>query len=179
MFFGTFIGIIIIQRLAELYIARQNERWMKEKGAIEFGQHHYPWMVIMHASFFIILALEVLLLGKGVSVYWPALLPLFIVAQAGRAWVLASLGKYWNTKIIVLPGAEIVAKGPYRYVKHPNYIIVASEILLMSLLFNAWMTCVLFSTLNIWMMKVRIPMEERALKGYTEYEGIFQPREKN
>ena len=149
---------------------------MKEKGAKEFGQSHYRWMVSMHLGFFLFLIIEVIVLKRELSEIWPLWLALFLIAQAGRIWVIMSLGKYWNTKIIVLPDADIVMKGPYKYVKHPNYLIVATEIIVIPLLFNAYLTAILFTLLNIWMMSVRIPLEERALRTYTEYSSVFKEK---
>lgn len=171
--FGFFMAFVILQRLIELLVARRNEARMKREGAIEFGGGHYPWMVFMHIGFFLSLITEVLVLQKGISPYWPLLLFLFLLAQAGRIWALASLGKYWNTKIIVLPGAEPVRKGPYRFLKHPNYVIVTLELLVIPLLFNAYITAAVFAILNAIMLSVRIPAEETALKNLTEYENQF------
>ncbi|MGE6376488.1 isoprenylcysteine carboxyl methyltransferase family protein [Peribacillus muralis] len=174
MIFTIFIVLIAIQRLVELYIAKQNEKQLKVDGAVEYGESHYRWMVLMHVSFFIVLIFEVLAFGRNVSALWPIWLTLFLVAQSGRIWVISSLGKHWNTKIIVVPNAEVVIKGPYKFFKHPNYIIVATEIIVISLLFNAFYTAILFTILNAWMMAVRIPLEEKALKENTEYSTVFK-----
>ena len=174
MIFAIFIILIAIQRLVELYIAKQNEKQMKAGGAIEYGESHYKWMVLMHLSFFIVLIIEVVGLERDISGLWPIWLPLFLIAQSGRIWVIRSLGKHWNTKIIVVPDADVVIKGPYKFFKHPNYIIVATEILVISLLFNAYYTAIIFSLLNVWMMTVRIPLEEKALKEHTEYSTVFK-----
>ncbi|WP_409270420.1 isoprenylcysteine carboxyl methyltransferase family protein [Neobacillus sp. SCS-31] len=168
--FTTFIGFVIFQRIAELIIARKNERRMKREGALEFGQAHYPWMVLMHTSFFLSLILEVWALTKGLSPLWPILLAVFILAQVGRIWALSSLGKYWNTKIIVLPGANIVRKGPYRFIRHPNYAIVTIELLVIPLLFGAFITAAVFAVLNAIILSVRIPAEEEALRKLAEYD---------
>ncbi|MFF2497823.1 isoprenylcysteine carboxyl methyltransferase family protein [Peribacillus sp. NPDC058075] len=174
MIFAIFIIVIAIQRLVELYIAKQNEKQLKAAGAVEYGESHYRWMVLMHLSFFIVLIIEVIMLERNMSGLWPIWLTLFLIAQSGRIWAIRSLGKHWNTKIIVVPDADVVIKGPYKYVKHPNYIIVATEILVISLLFNAYYTAIIFSLLNVWMMTVRIPMEEKALKEHTEYSTVFK-----
>nr|WP_285766333.1 isoprenylcysteine carboxylmethyltransferase family protein [Peribacillus sp. SI8-4] len=174
MIFSIFIVLIASQRLVELYIAKQNEKQLKGAGAVEYGESHYRWMVLMHVSFFIVLIFEVLMYGRNVSSLWPIWLTLFLVAQSGRVWVISSLGKHWNTKIIVVPNAEVVIKGPYKFFKHPNYIIVATEIIVISLLFNAYYTAIIFTILNAWMMAVRIPLEEKALKENTEYSTIFK-----
>ncbi|CAH0168424.1 hypothetical protein SRABI80_01040 [Peribacillus frigoritolerans] len=174
MIFAIFIILIAIQRLVELYIAKQNEKQLKAGGAIEYGESHYKWMVLMHLSFFIVLIIEVVALERDISGLWPIWLTLFLIAQSGRVWVIRSLGKHWNTKIIVVPDADVVIKGPYKFFKHPNYIIVATEILVISLLFNAYYTAIIFSLLNVWMMMVRIPLEEKALKEHTEYSTVFK-----
>ncbi|RFU64072.1 hypothetical protein D0469_19215 [Peribacillus saganii] len=179
MLFGGFIAIVCLQRLAELFIAKRNEHWMKQQGAIEFGNNHYRWMVAMHLGYFLSLIIEVSFFRTGISPIWWLWLAIFIAAQAGRVWSLSSLGRYWNTKIIVMPGANVVKKGPYKFIKHPNYIIVATEILVMALLFNAYITAALFTCLNLAMMGVRIPAEERALKSLTDYSTVFNSEEHN
>ena len=176
MLFISFIGLLVLQRGIELMIARRNERQMKKNGAIEFGTEHYPWMVLMHSGFFTILILEVVTLNRELSTLWMLWLSLFMLAQMGRMWVIHTLGKHWNTKIIVLPNSEVIVKGPYKYVKHPNYVIVATEILVISLLFNAFFTAMIFSLLNAWMMRIRIPLEEQALRENTEYVSAFQKK---
>ncbi len=165
-----FVFIIVVQRIVELLIAKRNETWMRNRGAIEFGSSHYPYIVAMHTLFLGAFILETFIFEKKPSVIWPILLVIFICAQAGRIWTLASLGRYWNTKIIVLPNAKPIQKGPYRYFKHPNYLIVAIELLVIPLMFNAIFTAVFFSLLNIAMLSIRIPTEERALARLTEYE---------
>lgn len=176
MIFSLIISLVVIQRLVELVIAKRNERQLKNRGAIEFGTEHYPWMVLLHFGFFTFLIMEVVGLKRDLSSIWYLWLTLFAIAQMGRVWVISSLGEYWNTKIVVLPNAEVIAKGPYKYIKHPNYVIVATEILVLSLLFNAFFTAIIFSLLNAWMMWVRIHVEEQALKEHTEYAYIFQKK---
>lgn len=173
MFFTIVITIVILQRLIELIIARRNEQWMLRQGAYEAGARHYPLMVVMHVAFFLALLLEVSIVNRALSPFWIVLLILFLIAQVARIWCLTSLGKYWNTKIIILPGADVVKKGPYRFMRHPNYVIVTTELLVLPLLFSAYFTAILFSLLNIWMLSVRIPMEEKALKEATNYKEKF------
>src|SRR5690606_7543734 len=145
MIFGIVLTIVILQRIIELCIARRNEKWMKRQGAFEAGASHYPYMVAMHVFFFIVLISEVLFYHRQLSNAWPIWLAIFLAAQLLRVWCLASLGKFWNTKIIVLPNARVVRKGPYRWLRHPNYVIVATELLVLPLLFNAFITAVVFS----------------------------------
>ncbi|SEM82881.1 15-methylpalmitoyl-4-hydroxy-2-pyrone 4-O-methyltransferase [Mesobacillus persicus] len=174
MLFYLFVTIIVFQRAIELVIAKKNERWMKAKGAVEFGAEHYPIMVLIHTAFFITMILEVLYFNRELSQFWVVLFGGFLFTQAMRIWALKSLGPYWNTKIIVLPGAEIVKKGPYRYIKHPNYFIVALELAIIPLMFNAYTTAILFTILNMAILSIRIPTEEKALKEWTGYETEFQ-----
>ncbi len=146
---------------------------MRSQGAYEAGAAHYPVMVAMHVAFFISLILEVVILGRVLSPFWMLLLGLFLLAQAARIWCLTSLGKFWNTKIIILPGADVVRKGPYKWIRHPNYLIVTIELLILPLLFGAYFTAVIYSLLNLWMLSVRIPVEEKALKEATNYREKF------
>jgi methyltransferase len=172
MFYAFFL-FIVGQRLVELFIARRNEKWMKGQGALEFGKEHYRYIVCMHSLFFLSLLMEVFLLGNQLSPFWKVLFLIFITTQIIRIWALTSLGKYWNTKIIVLPNANIIRRGPYRFIKHPNYIIVAIELVVIPLLFDAYITAALFTLLNILVLSIRIPAEEKALKQLTEYEIDF------
>jgi methyltransferase len=172
-FLGLF-GFIVLQRVVELGIAKGNEKWMKQQGAVEFGIKHYRYMVMMHLLFFVSLFTEKVYLNRGLSQVWPLLLFGFILVQLMRIWVISSLGKYWNTKIIVYSGAQVIKKGPYRFIKHPNYFVVAIELVVVPFLFNAYFTAILFTILNGIMLMIRIPVEEKALRELTEYSGAFQ-----
>lgn len=171
--FLIFISVLIIQRLLELGIARKNEKWMKEQGAREFGMKHYQYIVLMHALFFVVLVFEKVSFSRELSAFWPLLGVLFVCAQMIRVWTISSLGRYWNTKIIVLPNVEVVRKGPYRLIKHPNYLVVSIELLVVPMIFGAYFTACLFTLLNVFMLSIRIPAEEKALRELTEYEGSF------
>ncbi|CAM3247849.1 isoprenylcysteine carboxyl methyltransferase family protein [Filibacter tadaridae] len=173
MLFILVISIVIVQRLVELIVAKRNEKWMRSQGAYEAGAAHYPLMVLMHVAFFVSLILEVIVFNRPFSPLWGVLLGIFLVAQVMRIWCLTSLGKFWNTKIIILPGADVVRKGPYLWVRHPNYVIVTTELLVLPLLFGAYFTAIIFTLLNVWMLSVRIPTEEKALKEVTNYREKF------
>ncbi|WP_090831410.1 MULTISPECIES: isoprenylcysteine carboxyl methyltransferase family protein [unclassified Bacillus (in: firmicutes)] len=173
MAFYVFFFVIVIQRLIELVIAHKNEKWMKEQGALEFGKGHYPYMVLMHILFFLVLFIESVFFVKEISAFWIPLVGVFLLTQAIRIWALSSLGKYWNTKIIVLPNASVVKKGPYRFLKHPNYVIVTIELLIIPLIFKAYFTLILFAILNFIILSIRIPEEEKALNSLTTYDGTF------
>jgi len=172
--FLLFFLFVIFQRFIELFVARKNEKWMKDQGAQEFGSNHYQYMVFMHGLFFVSFLVEKITLNRDVSQFWPLLLSVFVFTQIMRFWVISSLGKYWNTKILVLPNVNVVRKGPYRFIKHPNYVVVTIELIVVPLLFGAYFTAILFTLLNLFMLSVRIPAEEKALKELTEYEGSFR-----
>jgi methyltransferase len=152
--------VVTLQRLAELVIAARNTRVLKARGAIEIGAAHYPVMVAMHATWLVTLWLSVG--NRAVSL---PLLAVFALLQAGRIWVLATLGARWTTRIIVLPGAPLVRGGPFRFVKHPNYCVVTAEIAVLPLVFGLVSIAILFSLLNAAMLWVRIGSEHRALYG--------------
>ncbi|WP_042471737.1 isoprenylcysteine carboxyl methyltransferase family protein [Bacillus ndiopicus] len=169
-----FILIVILQRFAELIIARKNERWLRAEGAYEVGTSHYPYMLAMHSSFFIVLILEVTLEKIVLSPLFSLLLLLFILVQGLRIWCIYSLGRFWNTKIFILPNAPVIQKGPYRFLRHPNYIVVSLEILLLPFMFQAYFTAFIFTLLNVIILSVRIPIEERALRQATNYNEAFK-----
>ena len=172
--FWALLIFVASQRVMELLIARRNELILKSKGAYEVGEDHYKWIVLLHLLFFIVMIAEVIIFNKRTATWFWAPLSLFLLAQFVRVWAMRSLGVYWNTKIIVLPGAEVVVKGPYQYVKHPNYFIVATEIFTLPLIFQAFFTSVAFTLLNsIIILGVRIPDEEKALLAATNYKEQF------
>ena len=173
MLFTVVISIVILQRLIELLIAKRNEKRLLSQGAYEAGAAHYPVMVAMHIAFFVSLITEVMLFSRPLSALWDVFLIIFLIAQIMRIWCLISLGKFWNTKIIILPGADIVRKGPYKWVRHPNYLIVTTELLILPLMFSSYFTVIIFTLLNGWMLAVRIPAEEKALKEATNYREKF------
>ena len=164
-FFYILVGLVILQRLLEIVYARINEQRMKSQGAIEAGAEHYKWIVLLHILFFVSLIVETVYLGGETGPAWTFFLAVFVIAQLLRIWALASLGRFWNTKILVLPGAEKVRSGPYRWIPHPNYIVVTMEIAALPLIFGAWRTALLFSVANaLLLLMVRIPAEEKALQ---------------
>lgn len=176
MLFYIFIVLVIAQRLTEVFIAKRNEKWMLSQGAYEVGASHYPYMIALHSSFFLFLIAEVLTNNSSLSPLFPLFFILFIAVQALRIWCLRSLGPFWNTKIIILPGAEVVKKGPYVYFRHPNYAVVCLEIVLLPLMFQAYFTAFCFTLLNITMLSVRIPLEEKALRETTNYNHVFKKK---
>ncbi|MGB3681609.1 MAG: isoprenylcysteine carboxylmethyltransferase family protein [Rubrobacteraceae bacterium] len=162
------LGAVLVggQRLMELALSRRNERRLRDRGAVERGREHYPLMVALHALWLLCTAVE----GSRrptTKLRKPALAA-FLLAQPVRYWAIASLGDYWNTKILVVPGENLVRKGPYRYISHPNYLVVVTEILALPLIFGAWVTALVFSALNAVLLHVRIGEEERALRELAE-----------
>ncbi|MFD1849493.1 isoprenylcysteine carboxyl methyltransferase family protein [Oceanobacillus bengalensis] len=154
---------IICQRVIELKIAKRNEQWMKEKGGIEKGQTHYKWFIVLHTAFFLSILFEVIVRDQVNIEFNSYLFALFILTQLARVWCIQTLGKFWNTKIIILPNSPLVRKGPYKFVKHPNYIIVGLELFIIPWLFGAYYTAIIFPFLHVTLMAIRIPMENKAL----------------
>lgn len=169
MIFYFFFSFFILQRIVELFIAKKNERMMKKKGAIEFGRKQYAVIVLLHITFFISYLSEVMILHKGLSILWPLLIIALSLTQLLRLWVIVSLGERWNTKILVLPKKDVVVKGPYRLIRHPNYVVVVCEFLLIPLFFQAYVTAILFSLCNVYILFIRIREEEKALLEMTDY----------
>ena len=163
------LGILMVQRVSELLIARRNEIHMKANGAMEFDKIGYRVIVLMHIGFFISLVLEYILLYGKLNKFWIPLLILFILAQFLRYWAIGTLGRYWNTKILVIPQTMPINRGPYKYVKHPNYIVVITEIAVIPLIFSCYLTAVVFSILNILVLRRRVKIEEKALSGAITY----------
>ena len=151
--------LVALQRLGELFYAKRNTARLLAKGGQEVGAAHYPLIVLLHAAWLIAIALSV---PATMPPHWP-LLGFFLLLQAGRLWVIASLGPYWTTRIVTLPEAPLVNRGPYRFLKHPNYVIVALEIAVLPLAFGAWQLALIFSLLNAAVLTLRIKVENRAL----------------
>lgn len=162
---GSVAAILIVQRLAELALARRNRQWVVALGAKEYGARHYPLFFLLHGAWMAGWITEALAGMPELSSWWPAWLVLFSAAQSLRYWCIYSLGHYWNTRILVVPGATAVRRGPYRYLPHPNYIAVALELAAVPMLFGCWITAVAATIANgLLLVTVRIPQEEAALK---------------
>ena len=137
---------------------------MLARGAVERGAGHYPLMVVIHSLWLVSTLVEGLARGPEFPAWWPLPLAAFLLVQPLRYWAIASLGVNWNVRVLVVPGAKLVRSGPYRYFPHPNYVVVAIEILTFPLIFGAWITAIVFSLLNAALLYVRIRTENRALK---------------
>ncbi len=161
------VAVIIVQRLLELQVAAANLRWALANGGKEYAAGHYPLMVAMHSLWIAALLLEGTWRGGQASSLWWLWLGLFLLAQLGRYSVITTLGRYWNTRIVIVPGGKRIQRGLYKYFSHPNYMVVALEIAVAPLIFNAWITALVFTVLNAaLLLLVRIPAEERALETY-------------
>ena len=157
---ASVLGLVTLQRLVELALAQRHTARLLAKGAVEIAPGHYPALVALHSAW--LAGLWLFAATREVSL---PLLAVFVLLQIGRIWVLATLGERWTTRIIVLPGAPLVTSGPYRFIPHPNYAIVAGEILVLPLAFGLVAFALVFSALNAVILWVRIRAENAALQG--------------
>jgi methyltransferase len=153
------IALVILQRAGELILADRNTQKLKARGAVEIGAGHYRFIVLLHMAW---LMAVLWLIPTPVVIHWGWIL-VFLLMQVGRVWVIASLGPYWTTRIITLPGMPLVKRGPYRFVRHPNYLVVAGEILALPLAFGEIWVAVIFSIVNAAVLYWRIREEETGL----------------
>lgn len=165
IWFTALVGTVALERVAELIVSERNARWSMKRGGVEVGQRHYRFMVVLHAGLLVATLVEA----------WtrrPALLPalgwtmfaLVLAAQALRWWCIGALGRQWNARVIVVPGARLVRDGPYRWMAHPNYVAVVTEGIALPLVHLAWITATAFTVLNAALLIVRIRVENRALR---------------
>lgn len=152
------LALVTLQRLGELWLSKRNTRQLLARGAHEVAPDHYPLIVAVHASW--LATLWRFAPGQAVDAFW---LGIFVLLQLARIWIIATLGERWTTRIIILPNAPLVRNGPYRFVNHPNYLIVAGEIAALPLAFGLWQLALIFSLLNAAVLTVRIQEENRAL----------------
>lgn len=152
------LGYVTAQRLLELVIARRNTARLLAEGAKEYGAGHYPAIIAVHAAW--LAALWLLAYERQPDLFW---LALYVLLQAARFWVLATLGPRWTTRIIIVPGETLVREGPYRYLDHPNYWVVIGEIVVLPLVFGFWDLALVFSLFNAAVLAWRIAAENRAL----------------
>ena len=153
------LSLVTAQRLIELYIAQRNTKRLIAKGGFEVGSGHYPLIVALHTVW--LAGLWYLVLTAEVS--WPWIMA-YLVLEAARGWIIAALGNRWTTRIIVVPGETLVDEGPYKYFRHPNYLVVAGEIFILPMAFGLWWYAVIFAVLNAAVLWFRIKAEDAALK---------------
>ncbi|MFD5412947.1 isoprenylcysteine carboxyl methyltransferase family protein [Streptomyces nojiriensis] len=158
------IGLVAAERLAELITARRHTAWSLARGGREYGRGHYPAMVGLHTALLVGCVVEPWVAGRPFVplLGWSALAAA-VAAQGLRWWCIATLGKRWNTRVLVVPGLPLVEKGPYRLLRHPNYVAVVAEGVALPLVHTAWMTALGFTVLNLVLLRVRIGCEDAAL----------------
>ena len=154
------LALVTAQRLGELVLARRNTARLMAQGGVETGAAHYPLIVALHGAW--LAGLFLLAWDRPVNWSW---MGLFVVLQLGRVWVIASLGARWTTRIITVPGETLVRRGPYRFMSHPNYVVVAAEIAVLPLAFSLFEFAVVFTILNAAVLAIRIRAEAGALRG--------------
>ena len=152
------LALVTLQRLGELWLANRNTRRLLSQGAREHAPGHYPLIVAVHALW--LATLWWFGPDRPLDIFW---LAMFVIVEIARIWVLASLGPRWTTRIIVLPEAPLVRRGPYRFVNHPNYLVVVAEIVVLPLVFGLWPVALIFSALNAAALAIRIRAENAAL----------------
>ncbi len=164
IFWYALVALVIVIRFAELRVARRNRAWAMERGGVESGAEHYPVMVSLHAALFAGCLLEVPLADPPFLPWlgWP-MLALLVGAHALRWWCIRTLGPQWNTRVIRVPGAPLVTGGPYRWLRHPNYVAVVVEGFALPLVHTAWVTALAFTVLNALLLRVRLRVENEAL----------------
>ena len=155
--------LLVAQRLYELRLAKDNSNALRARGAQEFGADHYPLMVLLHTGWFICWFIESWQGGCPLNPYWKLLLSVALVGQFLRWTSIRTLGERWTTRVLVLPETPPVGRGFYRLIPHPNYLGVVLELLSIPLLFGAWRTAIVFSLANLWLLRRRIEVEDKAL----------------
>jgi methyltransferase len=162
------VAAVALERIAELVVAQRNLVWSRTQGGLEFGASHYPVMVVLHTGLLAGCLAEVFLLHRPFlpALGWP-MLAIVVAAQGLRWWCITTLGRQWNTRVVVIPGAHRVTGGPYRFVSHPNYVAVVAEGVALPLVHSAWITAVVFTILNAALLRTRIATENNALARLT------------
>lgn len=158
------IALTAIERLIEVRVSNRHAQWSFANGGQEFGKSHYPFMVILHTGFLFACAAEAIFRQPEInsSIAGPLLI-LAIACQGLRWWCISSLGKRWNTRVIIVPGLTRIEGGPYRFFSHPNYVAVVIEGVVLPLIYHAYYTAIIFTVLNAWLLFVRIRIENDAL----------------
>ncbi|MDP3572849.1 MAG: isoprenylcysteine carboxylmethyltransferase family protein [Archangium sp.] len=158
------IAVVGLERLLELRLSVKNAAWAFARGGKEYGLPHYRFMTVFHTLFLVACVAEPWVFARPFVMPWGFVaLGLAIAAQALRYWAITTLGPRWNTRVIVLPEAAPVTGGPYRFVRHPNYVAVVLELLVLPLIHSAWVTAIVFTVVNALLLRVRVKVEEEAL----------------
>jgi methyltransferase len=162
--FTVLVALVAVERLVELVVSKRNAAWSLERGGVESGQGHYPVMVVLHTGFLVAMLVEAWVRRPDVpaGLAW-SMLVLVVAAQGLRWWCIATLGPRWNTRVIIVPGLAPVTGGPYRLLRHPNYVAVVVEGVALPMVHGAWITAVVFTVANAALLRVRIRAEDEAL----------------
>jgi methyltransferase len=165
VWYALLILTVAVERLAELVVSKRNLAWSRDRGGAEFGKGHYPVLVVLHAGLLAACPIEAIAARRRFipALGWP-MLAIVMTAQALRWWCIATLGRQWNTRVVVVPGAARVDRGPYRFLSHPNYVAVVAEGAALPLVRSAWVTALGFSMLNAAVLTERIRVENAALE---------------
>lgn len=163
--YTVLILLVGLERLAEMVVSKRNAAWAFERGGVESGRGHFPVMVVLHTAFLLACLAEVHLADRPFepALGWP-MLAVVVACQGVRWWCIETLGHQWNTRVIVVPGLPLVRSGPYRFLPHPNYLVVVVEIAALPLVHGAWVTALVFSLANAALLTTRIRVERRALR---------------
>jgi methyltransferase len=163
--FTVLVALVALERLAELVVSNRNAAWSFARGGRETGQGHYRFMVVLHSGFLVAMLVEAWVRRPEVPpTLASTMLALVLAAQALRWWCIATLGRRWNTRVIIVPGLPPVTSGPYRFLSHPNYVAVVVEGIALPLVHGAWITAVVFTVANAALLVVRIRVENAALR---------------
>jgi methyltransferase len=163
--FTVLIALVAVERLAELVVSNRNAAWSLARGGVETGQRHYAVMVVLHTGLLVGALAEVWIRRPEFHpVLGWSMLVVVLASQALRWWCIATLGRRWNTRVIVVPGLPLVAAGPYRWLPHPNYVAVVLEGFALPLVHSAWITAIVFTVCNAVLLTVRIRVENTALR---------------
>jgi methyltransferase len=167
--FTVLVALVALERLAELVVSNRNAAWSFARGGRETGQGHYRFMVLLHSGFLVAMLVEAWVRRPEVppTLAW-TMLALVLASQALRWWCIATLGRRWNTRVIIVPGLPAVSSGPYRFLSHPNYVAVVVEGIALPLVHGAWVTALVFTVANAALLAVRIRVENAALRTLPE-----------
>lgn len=162
--FTLLIALVAVERVVELVVSKRNLTWSRAHGGVEYGHSHYPYMVALHAFLLVGALIEAWVWQRPlIPVLSLVMLALVIASQGLRWWCIATLGRQWNTLVVVVPGMPRVTGGPYRWLRHPNYVAVVIEGIALPMVGFAWVTAVVFTVLNAWLLTVRLRVENAAL----------------
>jgi len=163
--FTVLVALVGLERVAELVVSTRNARWSRERGGVEHGLGHFPFMVVLHTALLVGALVEAWIRQPQVpSLLAWSMLALVVASQALRWWCIATLGRRWNTRVIIVPGLPPVTAGPYRFLSHPNYVAVVVEGFALPLVHGAWITALVFTVANAALLAVRIRVENAALR---------------